>query len=95
MSFENRTHSLSTHDAVKIQLVEQIQAGGYASEDGVVTRAMIMERVEDAVKQHVQKMAWLSEEENRENRQVPYRSAKDGVAKLSLTARNFAEEKRQ
>ena len=44
------------------------QAGGYASEDGIVTRAMIMEKVEDAVTQHNKKMAWLSDEENRENR---------------------------
>jgi hypothetical protein len=29
---------------------------------------MIMEKVEDAVKQHNKKMSWLSEEENRENR---------------------------
>jgi hypothetical protein len=33
---------------------------------------MIMEKVEDAVKQHNKKMTWLSEEENRENRSVPY-----------------------
>ena len=44
------------------------QAGGYASEDGVVSRAMIMERVEDAIQQHHKKMAWLSDEEDRENR---------------------------
>merc|ERR1712112_647279 len=49
------------------------QAGGYASEDGVVTRAMIMDKVEGSRKQHTQKMSWLSEEENRENRQVAYR----------------------
>ena len=45
-----------------------MQAAGYASEDGTITRAMIMEKVEDAVKQHNKKMTWLSDEENRENR---------------------------
>merc|ERR1712112_549978 len=49
------------------------QAGGYSSEDGVVTRDMIMEKVLASQRQHTQKMSWLSEEENRENRQVAYR----------------------
>ena len=44
------------------------QAAGYASEDGTLTRAMILERVADAVKSHSQKVRWLSDEEQRENR---------------------------
>lgn len=35
------------------------QAAAYSSEDGVLTEAMIDARVDDAVKQHAQKMDWL------------------------------------
>ena len=52
------------------------QAAGYASEEGVLTRAMIMDRVQDAIKSHSQKIKWLSDEEIRENRDVSYKSQK-------------------
>lgn len=39
------------------------QAAAYASEDGVLTEAMIDARVDDAIKQHRQKMDWLRGEE--------------------------------
>ncbi|XP_064160892.1 ATPase family AAA domain containing 3 [Anguilla rostrata] len=38
------------------------QAAAYSSEDGVLTEAMIDARVEDAVRQHLQKMDWLQRE---------------------------------
>ena len=50
------------------------QASGYASEDGILTKGMIMEKVNDAVKSHDQKVKWLSEDEVRENRQVAYKT---------------------
>ena len=56
-----------------------------------MSREMIMEKVDGAVEQHSQKMAWLSEEENRENRKTGYKSAKEGVDKLGLTAKDFTE----
>ena len=62
----NLTDGMSGREIAKLGVAWQ--AGGYASEDGIVSRNMIMERVEDAVKQHHKKMAWLSDEENRENR---------------------------
>jgi len=70
------------------------QAGGYASEDGIVTKEMIMDKVEGSRKQHTQKMSWLSEEENRENRQVAYRvpgaaPITSAVQDLGLTAKSF------
>jgi len=52
------------------------QASGYASEDGTLTRAMIMEKVEDAVISHEKKVQWLSEDEVRENRQSVYKNKK-------------------
>lgn len=39
------------------------QAAAYSSEDGVLTEAMIDARVDDAIKQHHQKMDWLHGEE--------------------------------
>jgi len=77
------------------------QAGGYASEEGVVTREMIMEKVKDSQQQHKQKMSWLSDEENRENRQVAYRlpgqashthNLTQTVAELGFTARDFRDK---
>ena len=77
------------------------QAGGYCSEDGVVRKSMMMEKVRDAQVAHTQKMAWLSDEETRENRQVGYRQpniaapgAPTGpvtasVLGLGFTARHF------
>ncbi|KHJ47663.1 ATPase, AAA family [Trichuris suis] len=44
------------------KMVVSWQASAYASEDGVLTEAMIDQRVEDALKQHHQKMEWLSME---------------------------------
>ncbi|KAG9353121.1 hypothetical protein JZ751_017697 [Albula glossodonta] len=38
------------------------QAAAYSSEDGVLTEAMIDARVEDAIRQHLQKMDWLHKE---------------------------------
>ena len=72
------------------------QAGGYCSEDGVVRRTMIMEKVKEAQVAHSQKMSWLSDEENRENRQVAYRTPgpapalSDTVAQLGFTAKTFS-----
>ena len=56
------------------------QAAGYSSDDGILTKERIMEKVEDALNSHKQKVMWLSEEEIRENRQVGYKSKKNQVA---------------
>ncbi|KAF4522045.1 hypothetical protein B566_EDAN010922 [Ephemera danica] len=58
------------------------QAAAYASEDGVLTEKMIMDRVLDAVNQHQQKEQWMSEQERREARIRPiaYHSLKDDDA---------------
>lgn len=45
----------------------------YASEDGVLTEAMMDARVQDAVQQHQQKMQWLTvERPNPEASKSPY-----------------------
>ena len=56
------------------------QAAGYSSDDGVLTKAMIMEKVDDALNSHKQRVSWLSDEEIRENRQVAYKSRKNQAA---------------
>ena len=38
---------------------------------------MIMERVDDAVINHAQKVLWMSDEETRESRLATYKSSKD------------------
>uniref|UniRef100_A0A8D2AHI0 ATPase family AAA domain-containing protein 3A n=1 Tax=Sciurus vulgaris TaxID=55149 RepID=A0A8D2AHI0_SCIVU len=44
------------------QLAVAWQAMAYASEDGVLTEAMMDARVQDAIQQHQQKMQWLTSE---------------------------------
>ncbi|XP_019691560.2 ATPase family AAA domain-containing protein 3 isoform X2 [Felis catus] len=44
------------------QLAVAWQAMAYASEDGVLTEAMVDARVQDAIQQHQQKMQWLKAE---------------------------------
>ncbi|XP_029346241.1 ATPase family AAA domain-containing protein 3 [Acyrthosiphon pisum] len=44
------------------------QAAGYTSEDGLLTKAMVISRCEDAIKQHKQKMEWMSEKEKNDSR---------------------------
>jgi len=91
------TNGMSGREIAKLGV--SWQAGGYASEDGVVSRAMIMERVEDAIQQHHKKMAWLSDEENRENRQVAYHKPgaavdvkpSQAVTEFGFTARDFSK----
>uniref|UniRef100_A0AAQ6A3R1 AAA+ ATPase domain-containing protein n=1 Tax=Amphiprion ocellaris TaxID=80972 RepID=A0AAQ6A3R1_AMPOC len=50
-------HHRGNHCSLEIALLAQ--AAAYSSEDGVLTEAMIDSRVDDAVKQHAQKMDWL------------------------------------
>ncbi|XP_028262382.1 ATPase family AAA domain containing 3 [Parambassis ranga] len=56
-----RTEGMSGREISKLGVAWQ--AAAYSSEDGVLTEAMIDARVDDAVKQHLQKMDWLHGEE--------------------------------
>uniref|UniRef100_A0A671TIX2 ATPase family AAA domain containing 3A n=1 Tax=Sparus aurata TaxID=8175 RepID=A0A671TIX2_SPAAU len=56
-----RTEGMSGREISKLGVAWQ--AAAYSSEDGVLTEAMIDARVDDAVKQHLQKMNWLHAEE--------------------------------
>ncbi|XP_076003321.1 ATPase family AAA domain containing 3 [Genypterus blacodes] len=52
-----RTVGMSGREISKLGVAWQ--AAAYSSEDGILTEAMIDARVDDAVKQHLQKMNWL------------------------------------
>lgn len=69
-----KTEGMSGREIAKLSVAWQ--AAGYASESGVLTRDMIMERVDDAVRNHRQKVQWMSEEEARESRHATYKSSK-------------------
>ncbi|XDV23148.1 hypothetical protein PO909_027852 [Leuciscus waleckii] len=64
-------------------------AAAYASEDGVLTEAMIEARVDEAVRQHQQKMDWLHGEGVLDN---TGRLAPDAHAKGSITPALTAQE---
>uniref|UniRef100_UPI003AAE7B30 uncharacterized protein isoform X1 n=1 Tax=Centroberyx gerrardi TaxID=166262 RepID=UPI003AAE7B30 len=53
----NRAEGMSGREISKLGVAWQ--AAAYSSEDGVLTEAMIDSRVDDAIKQHAQKMDWL------------------------------------
>uniref|UniRef100_A0A8C2Z8V3 ATPase family AAA domain containing 3A n=1 Tax=Cyclopterus lumpus TaxID=8103 RepID=A0A8C2Z8V3_CYCLU len=57
-----RTEGMSGREISKLGVAWQ--AAAYSSEDGVLTEAMIDARVDDAFKQHLQKMDWLHGDES-------------------------------
>ncbi|XP_068598998.1 ATPase family AAA domain containing 3 [Brachionichthys hirsutus] len=61
------------------------QAAAYSSEDGVLTEAMIDARVDEAVKQHLQKMDWLHGEEAAHSLTPPPAGATGGGGKGAFT----------
>jgi ATPase family AAA domain-containing protein 3A/B len=69
-----KTEGMSGREIAKLSVAWQ--AAGYASESGVLTKAMILDRVDDAVRNHQQKVLWMSEEEARESRHATYKSSK-------------------
>jgi len=86
------TEGMSGREIAKLGVAWQ--AGGYSSEEGVVSKAMILDKVEASRRQHSQKMSWLSEEEIRENRQTAYRKPAAAplaaaVHDLGFTAKSF------
>lgn len=64
-----------------------LQAAAYSSEDGVLTEAMIDARVDDAVKQHLQKMDWLHGEEEAQSKTLtpPPAGATGSGGKMGFT----------
>ncbi|KAF5300749.1 hypothetical protein FQA39_LY10994 [Lamprigera yunnana] len=66
------TEGMSGREIAKLGVAWQ--AAAYASEDGVLTEKMVLDRVEDAIIQHRQKVEWQSEQEEAKS---GYQSKKD------------------
>lgn len=68
------TEGMSGRELAKLGVAWQ--ASAYASEDGVLTEQMVIDRCEDAVRQHRQKVQWQSEQERQESKSI-YSSEKE------------------
>ncbi|XP_069690200.1 ATPase family AAA domain-containing protein 3A homolog [Periplaneta americana] len=79
------TEGMSGREIAKLGVAWQ--AAAYASEDGVLTEKMVMDRVMDAVVQHKQKVEWQSEEERRDSKSISYSSDKDTMYVPVLSAK--------
>lgn len=64
------TEGMSGREIAKLGVAWQ--AAAYASEDGVLTRQMAVDRVHTALRQHRQKVEWQSEQERREAKSITY-----------------------
>ncbi|XP_012270642.1 ATPase family AAA domain-containing protein 3A homolog [Orussus abietinus] len=62
------TEGMSGRELAKLGVAWQ--AAAYASEDGVLTEQMVMDRCMDAVRQHKQKVRWQSEQERQESKSI-------------------------
>lgn len=62
------TEGMSGRELAKLGVAWQ--AAAYASEDGVLTEKMILDRCRDAIKQHKQKVQWQSEQERQEAKSI-------------------------
>ncbi|XP_075213213.1 ATPase family AAA domain containing bor [Lycorma delicatula] len=64
------------------------QAAAFASEDGILTDKMVMDKCLDAIQQHRQKVDWQSEQEKRESKSLTsqYSSAKDSIFKPTVSS---------
>ncbi|XP_042261956.1 ATPase family AAA domain containing 3 [Thunnus maccoyii] len=80
-----RTEGMSGREISKLGVAWQ--AAAYSSEDGVLTEAMIDARVDDAVKQHLQKMDWLHGDEEAQTKTLtpPPLGATGSEGKMGFT----------
>lgn len=68
------TEGMSGREIAKLGVAWQ--AAAYASEDGVLTEKMVLDKVRDHVRQHRQKVEWQSEQERKESKSL-YHSEKE------------------
>uniref|UniRef100_A0A8C4EEI2 AAA+ ATPase domain-containing protein n=1 Tax=Dicentrarchus labrax TaxID=13489 RepID=A0A8C4EEI2_DICLA len=78
-----RTEGMSGREISKLGVAWQ--AAAYSSEDGVLTEAMIDARVDDAIKQHIQKMDWLHGEEEAQTKTLTPPPAEEVIAPVLET----------
>ncbi|CAH0556759.1 unnamed protein product [Brassicogethes aeneus] len=58
------------------------QAAAYASQDGVLTEKMVLDKVEDYARQHKQKVEWQSEQERKESKSIYHSEKEDSFIPL-------------
>ncbi|CAH2012496.1 unnamed protein product [Acanthoscelides obtectus] len=68
------TEGMSGREIAKLGVAWQ--AAAYASPDGILTEKMVLDKVQDHVKQHRQKVEWQSEQERKESKSI-YHSEKE------------------
>ncbi|KAJ8920868.1 hypothetical protein NQ315_015660 [Exocentrus adspersus] len=68
------TEGMSGREIAKLGVAWQ--AAAYASENGILTEKMVLDKVEDHVRQHRQKVEWQSEQEKKESKSI-YHSEKE------------------
>ncbi|KAG5308461.1 ATAD3 protein, partial [Acromyrmex insinuator] len=77
------TEGMSGRELAKLGVTWQ--AAAYASEDGVLTEKMVMDRCLEAIKQHKQKVQWQSEQEKQESKSI-YATEDDAVIRSKTPA---------
>ncbi|XP_032672752.1 ATPase family AAA domain-containing protein 3A homolog [Odontomachus brunneus] len=76
------TEGMSGRELAKLGVTWQ--AAAYASEDGVLTENMVMDRCVEAIKQHKQKVHWRSEQEKQESKSI-YAAEEDVVTHSTIS----------
>ncbi|GAB1862066.1 ATPase family AAA domain-containing protein 3 [Camponotus japonicus] len=76
------TEGMSGRELAKLGVTWQ--AAAYASEDGVLTEKMVMDRCLEAIKQHKQKVQWQSEQEKQESKSI-YATEDDAVVRSTTS----------
>ena len=66
------------------------QAAAYASEDGILTRAMMLAKVDDAIVQHERKMQWQADEERVKRVHQKYVAHSKSVSNNNSNSQNSA-----
>lgn len=87
------TEGLSGREISKLGVAWQ--AAAYASDDGVLTEQMVLDRCMDAISQHKQKVEWQSDQERREAKSITsssYHSEKDSHYVNLLSPENSASK---
>ncbi|KAE8751815.1 hypothetical protein FOCC_FOCC001664 [Frankliniella occidentalis] len=87
------TEGLSGREISKLGVAWQ--AAAYASDDGVLTEQMVLDRCKDAISQHRQKVEWQSDQERQEAKSIlgssSYHSEKDTQYVNVLNTNNSAQ----
>ncbi|CAG0902869.1 unnamed protein product [Darwinula stevensoni] len=82
----HETEGLSGREIAKLGVAWQ--AAAYASDDGILTEQMVLDRVQDAVIQHRQKVEWQSEKERQEFKSLTYKTRKESSSYVPKSSKS-------